>query len=86
MRLESGLWASSAYGGHGLGQTAAGAIVLASALVDGDDTWRRFEPFAPRWAGGPVGRALTQATYWAMQARDRWDEARSPRAAGLQRL
>ena len=85
-RLESGLWASSAYGGHGLGQTAAGAIVLASALVDGDDTWRRFEPFAPRWAGGPVGRALTQATYWAMQARDRWDEARSPRAAGLQRL
>lgn len=85
-QLEPGLWMSSAYGGHGLGQTAAGALLLARALTDGDDEWRRFEAFPLRWAGGPVGRAATQAAYWWMQARDRWDEARRRPPAALQRL
>lgn len=75
-RLEPGLWMSSAYGGHGLGQTAAGALLLARALTEGDDEWRRFDAFAVRWAAGPLGRALTQGAYWWMQARDHWDEWR----------
>ena len=85
-RIEPGLWVSSAYGGHGVAQTAAGAIVLAAALTEGDDEWRRFEAFPMRWAGGPLGRAGTQAAYWWMQARDRWDESRSRRVAALHRI
>jgi len=75
-RLEPGLWVSSAYGGHGLGQTAAGALLLAKAIVDGDDEWRRYGDFPMSWAGGPLGRALTETAYRWMQARDRWDEWR----------
>lgn len=85
-QLEPGLWVSSAYGGHGLGQTAAGALLLARAITDGDDEWRRFEAFPLRWNGGSFGRAATQAAYWWMQARDLWDEARSRPPAALQRL
>lgn len=85
-QLEPGLWVSSAYGGHGVGQTAAGALLLARALTEGDDEWRRFEAFPLRWTGGPIGRAGTQAAYWWMQARDLWDEARSRPPAALQRL
>ncbi|WP_374563197.1 NAD(P)/FAD-dependent oxidoreductase [Ideonella sp.] len=85
-QLEPGLWMSSAYGGHGVGQTAAGAILLANAITEGDDEWRRYQAFPLRWAGGPLGRAATQAAYWWMQARDLWDEARTPPAAALQRL
>lgn len=85
-QLEPGLWVSSAYGGHGVGQTATGALLLARAITAGDDEWRRFEAFPLRWTGGPLGRAGTQAAYWWMQARDRWDEARSRPPAALQRL
>jgi gamma-glutamylputrescine oxidase len=84
-QLEPGLWMSSAYGGHGVGQTAAGAILLANAITEGDDEWRRYQAFPLRWAGGPVGRVATQAAYWWMQARDRWDESRAG-PASLQRM
>jgi glycine/D-amino acid oxidase-like deaminating enzyme len=84
-QLEPGLWVSSAYGGHGVGQTAGGALLLAAAIADGDDEWKRYEAFPMHWAGGPVGRLMTQAAYWWMQARDEWDEARSPRPAAALR-
>ncbi|MCX7340933.1 MAG: FAD-dependent oxidoreductase [Hyphomicrobiales bacterium] len=73
-RLKDGLWLSSAFGGHGVAQTAAVAIVLAAAIADGDGRWRMFSPWAVRWAGGPVGRAATQGAYWWMQACDWIDE------------
>jgi len=85
-QLEPGLWMSSAYGGHGVGQTAAGAILLANAITEGDDEWRRYQAFPLRWAGGPMGRVATQAAYWWMQARDLWDETRTRPAAALQRM
>jgi len=75
-QLEPGLWMSSAYGGHGVGQTAAGAILLANAITEGDDEWRRYQAFPLRWAGGALGRVATQAVYWWMQARDTLDEWR----------
>ena len=51
--------------------------LLARAIADGDDEYRRFAPFAPLWAGGQLGRAGVQASYWWMQLRDRIDEARA---------
>ncbi|MFT3987549.1 hypothetical protein [Aestuariivirga sp.] len=61
--------------------TAMGGLLLARAIAAGDDEYRRFEPYAPVWAGGPFGRVGVQAGYWWMQARDLIDETKSRRAA-----
>ena len=74
-----GLWWATGFGGHGMNTTAMAGILLARAIAGGDDEYRRFSAFAPRWAGGPFGRAGVQASYWWMQLRDRFDEARSRR-------
>jgi gamma-glutamylputrescine oxidase len=73
-RAADGQWFATAFGGHGLNTTAMAGILLARAIADGDDEYRRFAAFAPQWAGGPFGRAGVQASYWWMQAKDRLDE------------
>jgi gamma-glutamylputrescine oxidase len=72
-----GQWFATAFGGHGMNTTAMAGQLLARAIADGDDEYRRFAPFAPLWAGGQLGRVGVQASYWWMQLRDRIDEARS---------
>ena len=78
--LEPGIWALTAFGGHGLNSTAMGAELVAQAIHGGDDRWKLFRPYHPtaidRLAGGssPLGRVATQFVYWSMQARDWWDE------------
>ncbi len=74
--IEPGLWICSAFGGHGLAQTAAGADAVAAGILGDDARWRLFAPFGTRWAGGPFGRTATQLVYWNLQARDWWDEKR----------
>ena len=74
-RDAEGQWFATGFGGHGLNTTAMAGQILASAIVDGDDTFRRFEAFAPQFAFGPLGRAGVQGSYWWMQARDKFDEA-----------
>ena len=73
-RAPDGQWFATAFGGHGLNTTAMAGMLLARAIADRDDEYRRFSAFAPKWAGGPFGRIGVQATYWWMQARDRRDE------------
>lgn len=74
--IEPGLWVCSAFGGHGVAQTAAGADAVASGILGDPSRWRLFAPFGTAWAGGPVGRAATQLAYWGLQMRDWWDEKR----------
>jgi len=74
---KDGQWFATAFGGHGMNTTAMAGQLLARAIADGDDEYRRFAPFAPLWAGGQLGRVGVQASYWWMQLRDRIDEARS---------
>ena len=38
--------------------------IIARAITEGDDTWRRFVPFELVWSGGAIGRAAAQAHYW----------------------
>lgn len=78
--LEDGLWAATAFGGHGLNTSSMAGELIARAIAEGDDTWRLFQSFGPRWAGGPFGRLATQLEYWRLQVLDRWDERH---AAGL---
>jgi gamma-glutamylputrescine oxidase len=75
-RIAPGLWVCTAFGGHGVAQTAAGAIAVANGIAGNDEDWRLFDPFGIVWAGGPFGRIGVQASYWSMQARDWWDERR----------
>ncbi len=70
-----GQWFATAFGGHGLNTTAMGGLLIARAIVHGDDAYRRFLPFAPRFAFGQLGRLGVQGSYWWMQAKDRYDEA-----------
>lgn len=74
-----GQWWATAFGGHGMNTTAMAGILLARAIADGNDEYKRFAPFVPQWVGGSLGRAAVQATYWWMQLRDRLDELRRPR-------
>jgi gamma-glutamylputrescine oxidase len=75
-RDAEGQWFATAFGGHGLNTTAMAGLILASAIDDGDDSYRRFVPFAPKWAYGQLGRLGVQSSYWWMQLRDRRDESR----------
>ena len=78
--VEPGLWICTAFGGHGVAQTAAAASVIASGIAGEDERWRMFAPFGLDWAGGPFARAGVQLTYWGMQARDWVEERMAPRS------
>lgn len=77
----AGQWWATAFGGHGMNTTAMGGMLMARAIAAKDDEYRRFAPYAPDWAGGPLGRVAVQLGYWGMRARDRIEEARSQRKA-----
>ncbi len=51
-----GQWWATAFGGHGMNTTAMGGILMARAIAQKDDEYKRFLPFTPQWAGGPFGR------------------------------
>jgi gamma-glutamylputrescine oxidase len=69
-----GQWFATGFGGHGLNTTAMAGLLIARAIAQRDDTYRRFNAFAPRWALGPLGRLGVQSSYWWMQAKDKWQE------------
>jgi gamma-glutamylputrescine oxidase len=75
-RDAEGQWFATAFGGHGLNTTAMAGQLIARGISGEDDAYRRFAAFAPDWAYGQMGRLGVQGSYWWMQARDRWDEAR----------
>jgi gamma-glutamylputrescine oxidase len=76
-RSADGRWYATAFGGHGLNTTAMAGRLIANAILNGDDSYRRFAVFPPAWTGGPLGRLGVQTSYWWMQLRDRFEEAKS---------
>jgi gamma-glutamylputrescine oxidase len=62
--LAPGLWANTAFGGHGLNTTTLGGELVAAALLEGDRRFERLEPFGLRWVGGKAGPLAAQALYW----------------------
>ena len=69
--LSPRIWLASGFGGHGLNTTAMAGDIIARAIAEGDDTWRRFVPFELVWAGGAIGRAAAQVHYWWFSLRER---------------
>jgi gamma-glutamylputrescine oxidase len=76
-RSADGQFYAVAFGGHGVNTTAMAGLLVARAIAEKDEDYRRFAAFGPRWAGGPFGRFGVQGSYWAMQFRDVLDESRT---------
>lgn len=70
-----GLWWAQAFGGHGLAPTCAAGELLASALAEGDDRWRRFSGYGLARTYRPWGYLGAQASYWWQQGKD-WFKTR----------
>jgi glycine/D-amino acid oxidase-like deaminating enzyme len=62
--VSPGVWLAGAFGIHGLATSAMAGRLIGAAVVDGDDRWRAFLPYELVWAGGGLGRAVAQASYW----------------------
>jgi gamma-glutamylputrescine oxidase len=75
--LRPGLWYCTAFGGHGLNTTAIGGKLIAEGISGASDRYRQFAPFGLNWAGGGLGLAAAQLTYWKLQAEDWWRERRA---------
>ncbi len=65
-----GLWWAQAFGGHGLAPTCAAGELLAGAIAEGDDGWRRFDRYGLARAHRPAGYLAAQASYWWQQSKD----------------
>lgn len=75
-QLQADVWHVTAFGGHGLNTTAMAGKVLAEAILGQSDRIALFAPWGLSHAGGPIGLAVAQLTYWSLQAQDRWRERR----------
>jgi hypothetical protein len=73
-QMEPRVWHATAFGGHGLNTTAIAGKILAEAILGESDRIKMFAPFGLPWAGGPLGLAAAQLTYWKLQAQDLWRE------------
>lgn len=71
-QLGSNLWYAQAFGGHGVATTTAVGELLAAAIADGDDNWRRFSRFGLPSTYRPFGLLGAQAKYWWLQGKDAW--------------
>lgn len=67
-----GLWWVQAFGGHGTAPTCAAGELLASAIAQGDESWREFTRYGLVDTFRPLGYLGAQARYWWSEARDRW--------------
>ena len=65
-----GLWWAQAFGGHGLAPTCAAGELLAAAIAEGDDGWKRFAGYGLGNTHRPFGYLAAQASYWWQQGRD----------------
>ena len=76
-QMQPDVWHITAFGGHGLNTTAITGKILAEAILNQSDRISLFAPFRLTYAGGPIGLAVAQLSYWGLQAKDRWRERHS---------
>ena len=69
-RTAEGVWHCMGFGGHGLCSTTMGGELIATAIAEGDDRYRLFEPFGLTYTGGPLGPYVAQVVYWTYELGD----------------
>ncbi len=77
-QIRPNIWVASAFGGHGLNTATAGGMLIAGAIAHGSGRYKLFAPYKARWAGGMLGRAAVQLSYWKMQLQDKIRETMPP--------
>ncbi len=77
-QVDKNLWVATGFGGHGLNTTAMAGNLIASAISAGDDRYRLFSLFRPKWAGGAAGRVAAQLEYWRLKLLDNFSERFMP--------
>jgi glycine/D-amino acid oxidase-like deaminating enzyme len=83
--VSPGVWLAGAFGDHGLATSAMAGRLIAAAVVDGDDRWRAFLPYELVWAGGGLGRAVAQASYWIYRGHEEVAARAARRREALQK-
>ncbi|WP_444997932.1 NAD(P)/FAD-dependent oxidoreductase [Aliikangiella sp. IMCC44359] len=73
-QLQSGVWYSIGFGGHGVGPTTAAGEIVASAIVEQDERYKLFKPWGLPWNGGAFGPIAAQVSYWWYQLKDQLQE------------
>jgi gamma-glutamylputrescine oxidase len=74
-----GLWWAQAFGGHCLAPTCVAGELLAAAIAGDDRDWETFHRYGLVSAWRPLGYLAAQASYWWLQLRDAWKDARERR-------
>lgn len=62
--FRPGVWYGIGLGAEPVSDASLVSDLLAGAIIDRDDSIRRFAPFGPRHAGGIPGRFMRRAAYW----------------------
>ncbi|MFZ5689913.1 MAG: FAD-dependent oxidoreductase [Pseudomonadota bacterium] len=75
--VAPGVWLSSGFGGQGINISAMAAMLIAGAMIDGDDRYRLFEPFELVWAGGRLGPFVAKGLYQAQRLYEQWASRRA---------
>ncbi|MEX0343301.1 MAG: NAD(P)/FAD-dependent oxidoreductase [Rhizobiaceae bacterium] len=72
---RSGVWYGQAYGGHGVAATNITGDMLAAAIAEGDDRYRKLaDRFRLTTTFGPLGKIGAEATYRYYLLRDKLKE------------
>lgn len=72
--IRPGLFAATAFGGHGLNTTAAAGLAIADAITGSKERLALFEDYTTAWGGGVLGRIATQIEYMRLRLVDYIEE------------
>lgn len=70
-KFSEGIWYCTNFGGHGVCPTTAGGEVIASAIAEGSEDYKLFEPFGFAYTGGVFGPFVAQAVYHSWELMDK---------------
>ena len=79
-KFADGLWYCTNFGGNGVGPTTAGGEAIASAIAQGDETYKMYEPFGFEYTGGALGPYVARAVYYGWEISDKILDWKSERA------
>ncbi len=68
------VWGNTGFGGHGVAPTTAAGEIVAAAITQENDLYKKFEPWGLPWNGGPFGPPAAQLSYWWYELKDWWKE------------
>ena len=75
--IKKGVWACTAFGGHGMNTAPIGGRIIAEAIARTSGRYTLFRPFKLHWNGGIFGPMASQTTYVGMRFADWWRENKS---------